>query len=150
MNKIMSSMLSFIRLSIVDENTQTFSKRDEAKSLVKKALAYVQNNGREKAFAEFDDPKGQFVQGDLYVFVFDLKGTLLAHGSNKGLIGKDMMETQDAEGVYFVKKFMAVAKKEGSGWVDYKWNHPATRAIEPKTSYIEAGGDLIIGCGVYK
>lgn len=122
---------------------------DEAKAMVKKAVAYVKENGKEKAFAEFNNPKGQFVEGELYIFVIDFNGKMLAHGSNQSLVGKDMIETKDPDGVYLFKEFIKTAK-QGGGWVDYKWPHPATKKVEPKTSYVEALDDLILGCGVYK
>src|SRR5512137_2843156 len=46
----------------------------EAKSLVEKALAYIKANGQEKAFEEFNNPKGKFVDRDLYITVYDLNG----------------------------------------------------------------------------
>ncbi len=36
--------------------------------MVEKAAAYVQANGKEKALKEFNNPKGQFVKGELYIF----------------------------------------------------------------------------------
>ncbi|MDE2427877.1 MAG: cache domain-containing protein [Burkholderiales bacterium] len=124
---------------------------EEAKALVKKGIAYLKSNSPEQAYAAFNDPKGQFVDRDLYLFVFDKNGKALSHGANAKLIGKDMMELKDADGKYFIKAFYEVANKKGSGWVDYKWPHPVTKAIEQKSSYIEKldNGDLI-GCGIYK
>ena len=46
----------------------------EAKALVKKAVAYVKEVGKEKALVEFNNPKGKFVHKDLYVFVTDISG----------------------------------------------------------------------------
>ncbi len=40
----------------------------EAKALVKKAIDYMKANGKDKAFAEFSNPKGKFVDRDLYIF----------------------------------------------------------------------------------
>ena len=41
----------------------------EAEALVKKAVAFIKANGKDKAFAEFGNPKGQFTSKDLYIFV---------------------------------------------------------------------------------
>ena len=66
----------------------------EAKAMLKKAVAFYKANGQEKAFAAFNDRKGQFVDQELYIFVLDMNGKILAHGVKPELIGKDMAEIQ--------------------------------------------------------
>ena len=41
--------------------------KDEAVAMVKKAVEYIKANGRDKAFAEFTDTKGKFIDRDLYI-----------------------------------------------------------------------------------
>ena len=124
----------------------------EASALVKKAVAYVKANGKDKAFAEFNNPKGQFVDRNLYIFVYDLKGTSLAigNGNNAKMVGKDRSDMRDADGTYIIKGLIAVANTKGSGWFDYKWPNPLTKAVEVKSSYVEKLDDIMIGCGIYK
>jgi cytochrome c len=124
----------------------------EASALVKKAVAYVKANGKDKAFAEFNNPKGQFVDRNLYIFVYDLKGTSLAigNGNSAKMVGKDLSDMRDADGTYIIKGLIAVANTKGSGWFDYKWPNPVTKAIEAKSSYVEKLDDIMIGCGTYK
>jgi cytochrome c len=123
---------------------------DEAQALVKKAIALYKASGRDKAFAAISDPKGDFQHKDLYVFIQDLKGNMLAHGKNPGLVGKDLSGLKDADGKLFVAEMMQVAATKGSGWVDYKWVNAQTKKIEPKSSYIERQDDLFFGAGIYK
>jgi signal transduction histidine kinase len=123
---------------------------DEAKALVDKAISFYKANGKEKALAEISNPKGQFVKGELYVFIWDLKGMVLAHGPNQKLIGKDVSELKDADGKLFVKEALELAKAKGSGWVDYKWTNPVTKKIDPKTTFVKKVDDLIFCCGIYK
>ena len=123
---------------------------EQAVAMVHKAIDYIKTNGREKAFAEFNNPNGQFRDRDLYVVAFDLKGTNLAHGANAKLIGKDLIQLRDANGVFLIKEFLEVAKSKGSGWVNYQWPNPVTSVIEAKSTYVEKADDLIIGCGIYK
>jgi cytochrome c len=122
----------------------------EAQTLVEKGVAYLKANGKEKAFAEFTDTKGKFIDRDLYIFVVDFKGLTLAHGGNPKLVGKDMSELKDSDGKFFIKAFIELAKTKGSGWVDYKWQNPVTKQIEPKSSYIHRHEDYFLGCGIYK
>lgn len=123
---------------------------DEAVAMVRKAVAYIKENGKEKAFAEFNNPGGQFRDRDLYIFAEDLNGKMLAHGANPKLVGKVLIDLKDADGKFFVKSLIEVASGKNKGWVDYKWVNPATSAIEHKSSYVEKVDDFLVGCGIYK
>jgi cytochrome c len=122
---------------------------DDAKAWVKKAVAYYQANGKEKALAAFSDAKGQFCQGDLYIYVLDTKGKMLAHPKAE-LVGQDFMSRKDIDGKSFAKDIVDLGNEKGSGWVDYKWENPQTKAVAPKTVYFEKVDDLIIASGAYK
>ena len=56
--------------------------KDEAVAMVKKAVDFIKANGADKAYAEFSNPKGQFVDRDLYITIYDMNGKCLAHGAN--------------------------------------------------------------------
>jgi len=45
---------------------------------VKKGVEFYKANGKDKALAAFKEPKGQFVKDDLYIYVLDLDGKMLA------------------------------------------------------------------------
>jgi len=122
----------------------------EAKALLDKAVAFYKANGQEKAFAAFNDSKGQFVSKDLYIFALDVNGKILSHGANAGLIGKDMIGTKDADGKLFMKEMVETAKTKGKGTVDYKWENPKTKIVEQKSSYVEKVDGVVLGCGYYK
>jgi cytochrome c len=124
----------------------------EATDLVDKALAYYKANGKDKAFAAFNDKAGQFIKKDLYIFVIDWNGTIVAHGVTPQLINKPTADLKDSEGKFFMREMVQVAKTKGTGWVDYKWTSPATKKIEQKSSFVKRipGEDLLIGCGIYK
>jgi cytochrome c len=123
---------------------------DEAKAMVDRAVKMLAADGKDKAFQVFDDQSGPFVDRDLYVFVLDLTGTTVAHGVNKALIGKSLLNLKDADGKQFIQEILDLAKKDGEGWVDYKWPNPTTKKVEGKSSYVKKVGDLIIGVGIYK
>ncbi len=124
----------------------------EAMALVDKAVAYYKANGKDKAFPAFNDKSGQFVNKDLYIFVMDWNGTLLAHGANEKLINQPTGDLKDSDGKFFMREMVKVAQTKGTGWVDYKWTNPVTKKIEQKSSYVKRIGNenLLIGCGIYK
>ncbi|OHD66556.1 MAG: histidine kinase [Spirochaetes bacterium RBG_13_51_14] len=124
--------------------------KEEAKGLVLKAIEYYKANGKDKAFAEINNPKGMFVKDDLYVFVYDINGTCVAHGFNAKMIGKNLIDAKDPDGKFFVRERVKIAKTAGSGWQDYKFTNPSTYKMENKTAYIQKVDNYIFGCGVYK
>ncbi|MEJ5328816.1 MAG: cache domain-containing protein [Desulfobaccales bacterium] len=125
------------------------AKPEDAQAWVKKGIEFYKANGKDKALAAFSDPKGEFMKGDLYIYVLDLNGKMLAHPKAE-LVGKDFMVVKDADGKTFAVDIVKTAKEKGSGWVDYKWENPATKAVDPKTVYFEKVDDLIICSGAYK
>ncbi len=124
--------------------------KDEAVAMVKKAVGFIKANGAEKAYAEFSNPKGQFVDRDLYIAVYDMNGKCLAHGANAKMIGRDLLDNKDVDGKEFVKERVEMMKKEPSGWQDYKFRNPTSNQVEPKSMYVERVNDVIVGCGIYK
>jgi len=123
---------------------------EEAKMLVEKAVAYVKANGEEKALKEFNDPKGEFVNGDLYIFVFDPRGVLLANVNLPNLVGTNVYSSPDSKGKLHRKEMVDLANSKSSGWVEYYQKNPTTKNDEPKVSYVQKEGNLILGCGAYK
>jgi cytochrome c len=95
--------------------------KDEAVAMVKKAVAAIKAEGPEKAYAEIDDPSGQFVDRDLYIVVYGLDGMVLAHGANKARIGTNQIDDKDPDGKAFVKERVEFAKTQPSFWQSYKF-----------------------------
>ncbi len=124
-------------------------ERAQAKLLVKKAVAFLEKNGKGKALAEFNKPDGQFVKDSLYVFAYDLNGTVIAHPKKPEEIGKNMLKEPDSQGKFFRRTIVNKAKAKGEGWVKYTFLNPATQKEEPKTTYFKKAGDMIVCCGFY-
>jgi len=126
---------------------------DEAVAMVKRAAEFLKKNGKEKAFAEFNNPKGAFIDRDLYIFAFMTNGdgVEVANGANPKLVGKNVLEMKDADGKFLIKDILKVGNsKEGKGWLDYKWPNPASGTLDAKRTYVERVDDVILGCGVYR
>ncbi|WP_292935146.1 cache domain-containing protein [Noviherbaspirillum sp.] len=121
----------------------------EAVAFVKKAVAYIQKNGLDAAVKEFNNPKGSFIDRDLYIVVLDMTGLNLAH-VNPRIVGKNLADFKDANGKAFVKEELELAKKTGSGWVDFKFVNPVNQKIESKSQYLERHDDVVVMSGIYK
>lgn len=124
----------------------------EAEALVKAAIAYAKTRGREAAFKEITKPGGLFHKrgGELYVFVYDLNGRVMAHGQGRSKVGINQVNARDPDGREFVRERIQLATSKGKGWHDYKYRNPASNKLENKTSYIELWEGLIFGAGIYK
>ena len=132
-------------LAIAPAGAAERASLDDAKAMAESAASYMQSEGPEKAMAAYNSD-AQFKDRDLYVFLMQPDGTMVAHGANPGLIGKNLMELRDPAGKPFVQEMVAVADR---GWVDYSWQNPTTKAIEAKRSYIIREGGYVIGVGAY-
>jgi signal transduction histidine kinase len=127
-----------------------FATKDEAVAMVKKAVAFIGQQGAEKAYAEITNKAGQFTNRDLYVVVYGLDGKVLAHGGNEKLVGKDLIDATDVDGKAFVKERVELAAKQADFWQDYKFVNPTTKKIEPKQMYCQRVGQTAVCGGVYK
>ncbi|NTW84708.1 MAG: histidine kinase [Holophagaceae bacterium] len=124
----------------------------ETEALVKEAIAFAKTNGKDAAFKEITKIGGRFHKhgGELYVFVYDLDGKVLAHGQGASKVGVNQINAKDPEGREFIKERITLAKGKGKGWHDYIYMNPKDNKKEPKTSYIEVWEHLIFGAGIYK
>jgi len=127
-------------------------KETKAMDMIKKAQDFIKANGKTKAFAEFNNPKGSFVDGEFYIFAIDFNGNTLAHGGNAKLVGANLMTLKDPNGTLFMKAMIDKVKASKKGWVDYMWSHPESKKIQEKTTYVEQIGseESLLGCGFYK
>lgn len=126
------------------------ANKAEAEAMVKKGLAFVKANGIEKGYAEISKKGGQFSDRDLYLVVYGLDGTVLAHGANNKMIGKNLIDFKDIDGKPFVKERVELAKKNNSFWQEYKFTNPENKKIEPKEMYCERLAETIVCGGIYK
>lgn len=123
---------------------------EQAMALVKKAVAFLKENGKDKAYAEFNRPSGPFVDRDMYIFVIDMAGLEWANGANQKIVGKNVIELKDAEDKFMVRAMIELGKSKGKGWIDYKWPNPVSKLVEAKSTYLEKIDDVIVAAGIYK
>jgi cytochrome c len=123
---------------------------EEAKVFFDKAVAFAQKEGVPNACKVFNDPKGPFVSGDLYVFVVGLKdGKYCAQGQSPTQTGRDVSAMTDAMGKPIIRDMMNIAKTKGEGTYTYVWRNPATNRVEDKTAYVKNVDDYLLGVGYY-
>ena len=150
MKKIMSSL--FVAAAMFAGTAalaQEHATAQQAQDLLDKAVAKINADGADKAFAAFDDPKGGFISHELYVFVFSMDGHYKASGANPKLVGSDAHELKDAAGKPLVHDMIELAKTKGAGEVDYVWLNRYDNHVENKHSLVRRVGDYVVGVGYY-
>jgi cytochrome c len=123
----------------------------EAEAMVKKGVAYIKANPRDKAMADITDSKGAFVDRELYLTVYKMDGTAMAHGANAKFVGKNMIELRDGNGKEHIRERMELAKTKSAFWQDFTFINPVNKKMEPKQMYCEKTDDQLVVCGgIYK
>jgi hypothetical protein len=119
-------------------------------TLVKRAVTYARENGRGKALAEFNDPNGSFVEGEVYVFAEAYDGTALAEPFHHELVGTNIRNMTDRFGVPLVRHIQETARY-GIGFVSYDYPNPDNNnMVRPKLSVVsDVDGTYYVGAGTY-
>jgi len=125
-----------------DDLEEITGKAKKVTEIVNKAVEHiVKSEDGDKSLKDVTDPKGEYVlpdpEGDLYVFVYNMEGTIIAHNNEK-LVGKNLFKLKDTKGKNFVAEFTSIAKSEkGEGWSSYYWAKPGETSGSPKLSLIK-------------
>jgi len=120
----------------------------DARALLDRAVALVEQEGVAAALAAFNDPSGAFVDRDLYVFCMGPEYKITAH-IDPGLRGVDMATLKDPDGKEIGREMIMIAK-QGGGSLEYRWVNPVSKVVEDKISYLRPAGTQFCGVGAYK
>jgi cytochrome c len=128
-------------------------KAKQIVALVDKAAVLIDSKGK-AAFPEFRKSGSEWLNGDTYLFISDIKGMALFNGGFPKLEGTDTSGLKDSNGKLIVVELTKAAQsKEGSGWVDYMWPKPGQTQPSKKWSYVKAvkvdGAPGYVGAGFY-
>jgi signal transduction histidine kinase/DNA-binding response OmpR family regulator len=86
-----------------------------------------------------------------YIFIDDWQGVVLEHGTQPDLVGKNIWDHQDSNGVKVVQGLIAAAKTREGDYIYYSWRKPDTGEERPKVSFSRGVNDWqwMVGTGVY-
>ena len=142
---LLALSVTFVNAQTTEEVTALVEKTSEdiSKNLYQ-TLAKI--NMGEHPYKNIDNPS-------LYAFVLDTDLNLIAHFKT-AIVGRNMKGKPDVKGKLYRDEFLAVAQKDGSGWVDYYFENPKTKKIEHKNTYVKLakgsdGKDYIVCSGMY-
>ena len=122
-------------------------KPEKAVDLVKSGYEFMKKHGLSAAVSEFSHRQADaYRYGDLYLAVWNLKGTVVAHGANLDTLGVNQFDLKDEDGRFYVRDIIEKAL-HGGGWVDFKLKNAFQSMYVEK---IELGtDDFVIGSGLY-
>lgn len=123
--------------------------RKDAIEIVDRAAKVAEKQGAKALIDAINGGAPEWNRKDLFVFVYDLKATVLANGMSTKLVGKSVLEVPDVEGKFFRKEIVDGAQAKGSGWTEYKFKNPENNKVEHKATYYRKAGDMIILAGVF-
>ena len=123
---------------------------EELKSFVENAYVYATKVGMTEALAAYNKQTGDFIDGELYIYAYDMNGTVLALPYQPDLIGENRWYLQDTTGIKHMQRTVARANL-GGGFVLYLYENPANNFVrEMKLAYVMAIDDTwFIGSGIY-
>lgn len=120
------------------------AKRQSVKRLVERAKQYMDGHSLDESCNAFTHTK-EFVDGELYIFLFDMDGVCLAH-AEKDLIWQDMKNYRSEFGRLIVADMIELANA-GGGWTNYQWRKATQTAWIQKV--VKGGKMYVMGAGYY-
>jgi methyl-accepting chemotaxis protein len=137
-----------------DKEAATRNVVDVAYAVVANLAAQAQRGeiGEKEARARaIEAVRNLIYEGDEYFWINDMDARIVMHPVQKELIGRDMSDTADANGVHFFREMVEACRKNGEGTVAYMWPKPGETRPEPKISFVKlfAPWGWVIGSGVY-
>ncbi|MDM0112717.1 cache domain-containing protein [Variovorax sp. J22R133] len=132
------------------------TKREELRNYVALALTSIDNLYRAGRDDEAAKEQAKAILADMnfgddgYFFVYDKEGQTLVHPRQPDLVGQNLWNRKDSDGVYMIRELIARAH-EGGGFTRYQWPKPSTGRTERKLGYsveLPRWG-WMLGTGIY-
>ena len=86
-----------------------------------------------------------------YFFILDFDTIMMMHPISPQMEGKSQYDKADPLGKKLFAEMIAIAKRDGSGFISYVWTKPGQQSPSPKLSYVMAFPEWkwVIGAGIY-
>lgn len=127
---------------------QNLPEAKRAKNLLQSAVKFYKEKG-DRALVAFNQ-QDVFTDGELYVFVINTQGRMLASGgSSSSLVNQDVLTMKDADGKAFFQDMIKQAHDWGRGETEYRWLNRVDGKVEKKITFFEKVDDRIIAVGFY-
>jgi len=144
-----------------DKNAIRKTHGDNVKSVVNQAMAVFEANNMPDDSRPLEERQANAIKvmdkmrwgadGKNYFWIQDMSGHIVHHPLQQQLNGKPYGNIKDPDGVPLFVEMERLVKKDGDGFVDYKWPKPGFDKPQDKISYVKlfAPWNWVIGAGVY-
>jgi uncharacterized protein len=141
-----------LMVSALPPRAAELGTKEEAVAMVKRVQAKIRKDGIEATFRAINAGSKEFVDRDLYAFMFEFNGMDRANAKTPSVVGTNIIDMKDQDGKFIAREMITVARGVGHGWCDYRWPNPTTKTVEDKSAYVERvpNTELLIGVGVYR
>lgn len=130
---------------------------------VEAAARLIETEGIDAGVKAVNDPVGEFMWGSDYAYLMDLEGHIMAHPTQPGLIGRNLIGLRcPVDDIpFFASMFEHVnAEDNATGWIEYYWAKPdgqggfildseGNRKPFKKMVYYKRMGSAVINAGFY-
>ena len=113
------------------------ASKDDAIAMVKKAVAFIKEQGADKAYPEFTGKDANSSIATCTSSSISSTARCWPTARTPKFVGKDLSDAQDVDGKLYVKERVELAAKQPSFWQDYKFVNPVSKKVEPKQMYCE-------------
>jgi cytochrome c len=134
-----------------DRGRRRAATAKEAEAMVKKGVAFIKANGKDKGYAEITDRDNkEFHDRDLYLAVHRLDGTAVAHGTNEKMVGKNFIEMKDIDGKEYIKERVDFAKTKTTLLDRLQVQQPGQQEDRAEDRVLRTPGRHVVCGGIYK
>ncbi|USD66879.1 methyl-accepting chemotaxis protein [Vibrio sp. SCSIO 43136] len=86
-----------------------------------------------------------------YFWINDIDGIMLMHPTSSQLNGQNLLNHSKPYISSAFSQFVQTAKQQGSGFIDYQWPIPGSKAMDDKISYVKKTNSQpwVVGTGVF-
>ena len=140
------------REASADETEYYYKRTKRVVSMLNSAVDEIEKKGR-KAFPQFAVMGSKWFKGEMYLFIYTMKGVNIFHPVQDHLVGKDLYNLKDVNGRLLIQHLINKAE-DGGGWVHYMWTRPGEFIPTWKSAYVKkavmpSGEECFVGTGVY-
>ena len=101
---IVIALCLFVVIGVHSKGALAADRDQEVVAFADKAITHIEKLGKEHAYRDFSDLKGEWVRGDIYVVVLDTDGYSLFNPNNPRFTGKNFTNFADTNGKLWVKE----------------------------------------------
>ena len=146
---------------IINKNDMMEGRKQKTQHLVETAHSTVnyfyeqarkgvmtQENAKAAALAAIE---AQRYDDGGYFWINDMEPRMVMHPFSKELIGKNIGEIKDPNGIRLFSEFTAMVRTHQEGFVNYSWPKGDSQESYPKISYVKgfAPWGWVVGSGIY-